>query len=138
MDDPGTTNESDFHNRLGSLAWESRKATDGTLQGGATFTVSPNPLTGSGTLTIADGDGNDAAATAGQIQINNVLLGSYTITETITPAGWAPDTDTTRAQTVSSVNLNVVVGTQGVNDPGTTDESDFHNRSMRLNQLVSE
>jgi hypothetical protein len=137
-DDPGTTDESDFHNRLGSLAWESRKASDNTLQGGATFTVSPNPLTGSGTLTIVDGDGNDATAAAGQIQINNVLLGSYTITETIAPAGWAPDSDPTRAQTVNVANLNAVVGTQGVDDPGTTDESDFHNRLTRRDQLVSE
>jgi uncharacterized surface anchored protein len=128
QDDPGTTDESDFHNRVSSLAWESRKATDNGLQGGATFSVSPDPLDGVGTLTVTDNDANDDDADAGQIVINNVLEAAYTITETVAPAGWALDTDVTRAITVSSGELNAVVGTQDQNDPGTTDESDFHNR----------
>ncbi|MBI2818639.1 MAG: hypothetical protein HYX73_01555 [Acidobacteria bacterium] len=139
VNDAGTTNESDFHNRLGSISWEKRQATDNAPQGGATFEVSPNPLTGSGTLVIVDNDVNDANAVAGQIQINNALLGTYTITETVAPAGWALDLDATRAITVSSGELNPVVGTQGSNDAGTTNESDFHNLPLRRRgQLVSD
>ena len=126
----GDTDESDFHNRLGSIAWEKR-ATDANpvLLGGATFSISPNPLTGVGTLIVVDGGANDADGLAnGVLQVNNVLLGTYTITETIAPAGYAIDDDPTRSITVSAVDLNAVIGVQGSNQAGDTDESDFHNR----------
>ena len=128
-DQLGNTDESDFHNRLGSIAWEKR-ATEGNpvLLGGATFVVSPNPLTGSGTLTVVDGGVNDSDGLAnGVLQVNSVLLGTYTITETVSPAGYAIDDDPTRSVTVSTVDLNAVIGIQGSNQPGNTDESDFHN-----------
>src|SRR6185436_14075638 len=128
--DPGDTEESDFHNRLGSIAWEKRREDTNALQGGATFEISPNPLTGAATpLTVVDGGANDADGLSnGVLQVNNVLLGSYTITETVSPSGFALDNDVTRSITVSSGELNAVVGTQGENDPGDTEESDFHNR----------
>ncbi|MCE9556490.1 MAG: hypothetical protein K8T91_24335 [Planctomycetes bacterium] len=139
VDDPGNTDESDFHNPLlqqfGSLAWEKRDDC-GILLGGATFTVSPNPLTGSGTpLTVVDNGANDADPALGKIKVNNVLFGTYTITETLAPAGYALDADPTRVQTVDANNLNAVVGTQGVDNPGTTDESDFHNKKLPLGSL---
>ena len=59
-----------------------------------------------------------------------MLLGTYIITETISPAGFAIDDDATRTIIVSAANLNAVVGTQGSNQPGNTDESDFHNRLL--------
>ncbi len=86
-DQPGDTDESDFHNQFGSIAWE-RRATDGNpvLLPGATFEISPNPLTGLGTLTVVDGGANDADGLAnGVLQVDNVLLGTYTITETVAP-----------------------------------------------------
>jgi uncharacterized surface anchored protein len=129
VDDPGTTDESDFHNRLGSLSWEKR-GPDNVLQGGATFTVGPNnPFTGvAGALTVVDNDASDADKDDGQFELDGVRLGSYVITETVAPAGYGLDADATRAQAVTALDLNAVVGTQGVDDPGTTDESDFHNR----------
>jgi hypothetical protein len=133
-DDPGDTNESDFHNRLGSIAWEKR-ATDANpaLLAGATFEISPNPLTGVGTLTVVDGGLNDADGLAnGVLQVNDVLLGTYTITETVAPAGFALDDDPTRSITVTALDLNAVIGVQGSNQPGDTDESDFHNRLRRV------
>src|SRR5205807_246173 len=63
---------------------------------------------------------------AGQIQVNKVLLGTYTITETVAPAGFALDDDPTRVIVVTNSEPNPVVGTQAVNDLGNTDESDFH------------
>ena len=82
-----------------------------------------------GTLIVVDGGANDADGLAnGVLQVNNVLLGTYTITETVAPAGFALDDDATRSVTVSAADLNAVVGIQGSNQPGDTDESDFHNR----------
>ena len=64
------------------------------LLAGATFEISPNPLTGVGTLIVVDGGVNDADGLAnGVLQVNNVLLGTYTITETIAPSGYAIDDD---------------------------------------------
>jgi len=55
---------------------------------GATFTISPDPRTGTGTLTVVDGDANDANPANGFILIGNVLLNiEFTITETAAPAG---------------------------------------------------
>ncbi|MEX0744440.1 MAG: ice-binding family protein [Phycisphaeraceae bacterium] len=135
VDNVGDTDESDFHNNLivgvvGSIAWEKR-ATDSNpvLLAGATFTISPNPLTGVGTLIVVDGGLNDADGLAnGVLQVNNVLLGTYTITETVAPTGFALDDDATRSITVSAGDLNAVIGVQGVDNVGDTDESDFHNR----------
>lgn len=110
-----------------SLAWEKRRADTGALQGGATFTLTPNPFTGLGTLTIVDNGAGDLDPDAGQIQIDDIKFGTYTITETVAPAGFALDPDNTRVQSVTTAAPVAVVGTQGMDDPGITDESDFHN-----------
>ncbi len=115
---------------FGSISWEKR-ATDANpvLLGGATFEISPNPLTGLGTLLVIDGGVNDADGLAnGILQVNKVLIGTYTITETIAPPGFAIDDDPTRSVTVTLNNSHVVIGTQGQDDVGNTDGSDFHNR----------
>ena len=129
-DQPGNTNASDFHNRLGSLAWEKRATdTNPVLLGGATFAINPNPQTGVGTLTVVDGGLYDADGLAnGVLQVNNVLLGTYTITETVAPPGFAIDNVASRSLTVSSLVLNAVIGVQGSDQPGDTNASDFHNQ----------
>jgi hypothetical protein len=129
-DNTGNTDESDFHNirlppDLGSIAWEKRDET-GALQGGAEFEISPDPSDGAGVMTVVDNGANDADPDAGQILVQNVLPGTYTITETVAPAGYAVDDDPTRVVTVSSGEAEVV-GTQGTDNTGNTDESDFHN-----------
>ena len=136
--DTSPANEADFHNRLGTLSWEKRTAvTPFPLLGGATFTVSPNPFacysgTDPGAIpddivapTLATDDDKDPLP--GRFSLSRVCLGSYTITETASPVGFSIDPDPTRAQTVSAANLDAVVGTQGSNQAGVTDESDFHN-----------
>jgi hypothetical protein len=141
-----TADEQDFCNRLGSIAWEKRDD-QGNLQGGATFTVGgtsgpfachdadntgaddANPVTvaddGDGTTSASDVDRN---ATAGQLRLDRVCLGTYTITETVAPPGFALDDDPTRSITVSEGDLSASVGTTGQSDIGNTDESDFNNR----------
>jgi len=123
-----------------SLAWEKRNGATGALQTGATFSVTPNPATGTGSLTgitdctAAPCSGSDKDPDAGQYLLTGVLTGTYTITETAAPAGFAIDPDPTRVQTVGTGNLNAVVGVQGVDDKagttlcdGSSDECDFHN-----------
>ena len=59
---------------------------------GATFTISPDPETGTGTLTVVDGDANDTNPANGIILIENVLLNiEYTVTETAAPADYELD-----------------------------------------------
>ena len=82
---------------------------------------------------MTDGGANDADGLAnGVLQVNNVLLGTYTITETIAPPGYALDDVASRSLTVSSGNLNAVIGVQGRDDPGDTNVSDFHNQQHGL------
>jgi len=135
-DQDGDTDGSDFHNRLGSLAWEKRnEALQGhPLQGGATFTVGnttgPFACRGDATnpVTVVDNGAYDADADLGQLQVLNVCLGTYVVVETVAPSGYALDDDVARSVTVSDANLNAVIGTQGNDDEGNTDASDFHNR----------
>jgi hypothetical protein len=131
FDDPGVTDESDFHNSLidvtvGSIAWEKRDAA-GVLLGGAQFTITPDPLDGVGILTILDNGPGDADPALGQILVLNALPGTYTVTETIAPLGYVIDADPTRVVIVTLDDLTQVIGVQGSDDPGVTDESDFHN-----------
>ncbi len=112
----GANDSSDFHDSLGSVQWEKRDASSGNiLQGGATFSVS-----GPTSLTVVDNGANDADPTAGEIKVINLALGSYTITETVAPAGYSLD-PAPRSVTISNANLNATLGTMGVND-----SSDFH------------
>ena len=111
---------------LGRIAWEKRDV-GGTPLGGAQFTITPDPTDGLGILTILDNGPGDADPAVGQILVNNVLLGTYTITETAAPLGCVIDADPTRVLSVTLTELTPVIGTQGTNDTGVTDESDFHN-----------
>src|SRR5262249_58024257 len=63
-----------------------------------------------------------------KLQITSVLTGIYTVSETVPQSGYALYDDTDRLITVTGTDLNPVIGTQGSDDPGNTNESDFHNR----------
>jgi hypothetical protein len=52
----------------------------------------------------------------------------------VAPLGYVIDADPTRVVSVTLAELNPVIGVQGFNDVGVTDESDFHNH--RLNVIV--
>src|SRR6185436_18949037 len=122
-DDTGNLDESDFHNRIGSIAWEKRTEA-GALQVGATFTIS----NGTTTITVVDDGVNDSDSADGVIKVNNLTLGTWTVTETGAPSGYALDDDPTRLVTITSGALDQVIGAQGADDTGNLDESDFHNR----------
>jgi uncharacterized repeat protein (TIGR01451 family) len=130
---PNTLRASDDFsvNVLGSIAWEKRNdAAPFALLPGATFTITPNPQTGSGVLTVVDNGPFDANSTLGQFLVKGVPAGTYTVTETIPPTGFGLDNDPTRTVTVASGDLSAVIGNQGVDDPGDGEESDFHDREQ--------
>jgi hypothetical protein len=147
---------------LGSIEWEKRLESSTTphpLQGGATFTVGgasgPFACQGDATnpVTVVDNGLNDADPDAGQLRLNNVCVGTYTVTETVAPAGVVIDDDPDRVVSVydntngvdddgdtvidDQEELNAVIGTSplgpppGVDDDDpavpASDESDFHN-----------
>src|SRR5581483_4208662 len=94
--------------------------------------ITPNPLSGSGSLVVADNGPNDANPVDGQFLITRVLPGTYTVTETAAPSGFGLDNDPTRSVTVAGGSLSAVIGMQGVDDPGDSDESDFHDPSQTI------
>ncbi|MFH1475856.1 MAG: SpaA isopeptide-forming pilin-related protein, partial [Chloroflexota bacterium] len=104
-----------FENDLGSIRWEKNGPNGTSLLGGATFTITPNPKTGSGTLTVVDNGGNDADATAGELLVTGVLVdraGGYTIAETTPPAGYIGSPATANANpTSANPNVAIAAGT---------------------------
>src|SRR5262249_28410041 len=80
----------------GSISWEKRDGS-GALLGGATFPVTPNPDTGSGSLTVVDNTGQagyigaDVDPTPGKFKVIDAHPGSYTVTETVPPTGYFLD-----------------------------------------------
>jgi hypothetical protein len=60
-------------------------------QPGFTVTITPNPFTGSGTLTVVDNDPNDTDPNFGVIRLINVLERTYTIIEVAPPIGYLVD-----------------------------------------------
>jgi hypothetical protein len=105
------TDEADFCNPATfRLSWEKRRQSDGDLLGGATFTISgvsptggPFACRGDSTdpVTVADNGPLDIDANDGQIRVENICAGTYTVTETVPPPGYALDPDTTRVITVT-------------------------------------
>lgn len=136
-----------------SMAWEKR---DGSVsaphppQGGATFTVggASGPFACLGDTTnpvdVVDNSTNDSDGDAGQLLLDNICFGTYTVTETDAPSGFIKDSDTDRVVIVGASELNPVIGAQGTDDHSdgdstgsdcsdsaldpTGDECDFHNR----------
>lgn len=96
-----TVDAGHFTDGFGSMAWHKQDLSGNPL-GGATFQVSyPDGSlynvvdnTGSGTCTPAAPSGStpgtacDTDATAGNFQIDGLMTGTYTITETIAPSGY--------------------------------------------------
>src|SRR5262249_50540695 len=94
---PGYTDESDFHNRLGTISCEHRlPASAAPTHCCAVFPIPPNPNHFPYTTLFRSNDANDNDPDNGQFQITNVLLGTYTVIETVPPSGFALDDDTDR------------------------------------------
>lgn len=76
----------------------------GDLVPGATFKVTPNPLTGTGTMTVTDGGSNDADGTAnGVIELlTNYFTGPLVIEETVAPEGYLLPAPADRTQSLTA------------------------------------
>ncbi|MGI0086925.1 MAG: prealbumin-like fold domain-containing protein [Nitrosotalea sp.] len=60
-----------------------------SLVPGATYAISPNPATNTGTLTVSDGGlGDIDGANDGIVKIAQVPAGTYNVTQTTTPGGY--------------------------------------------------
>jgi uncharacterized repeat protein (TIGR01451 family) len=107
-----------FVNKLGTVAWKKYGPDGTTVLGGATFVVTPNPKTGTGSLTVVDNGANDADGTAGEFTVSNARLGTYQVCETVAPAGYILDTDcaevsVTAADLSGSIAAGMFVNTLG-------------------------
>lgn len=86
--------------RCAGLTLEKRNES-GALVGGATFKLTPNPVTGTGTLTVTDGGAGDSDGAAnGLIRFNTDYFGLTTVEETVPPAGYL--LPAVRTQTVTT------------------------------------
>ncbi|MBI1885297.1 MAG: hypothetical protein HYS09_03115 [Chloroflexi bacterium] len=129
-----------------SLRWEKRDD-QGALQGGATFSVDgadanndagtsgddgPFYCQGDTTdpVTVVDNGLNDSDPAAGKILLDNACFGTYTITETVAPPGFARDKLLSRTVTVSAGDPNAEIGTSANDcaDSNPDNEEDFCNR----------
>ena len=112
--------EQDFCNPqtiVGSIAWEKRNHSNGALLGGATFTVggTSGPFACYDGLTnpvpVADNGVNDLDPDAGQLLLENVCPGAYSVIETVPPATFDVDPDDQRTVTVGATGTAEVIGT---------------------------
>jgi hypothetical protein len=107
-----------FVNTLGKLVWEKYGPDGTTLLGGATFEITPNPKTGTGTLTVVDNGANDDDATAGEFAVEDARVGTYSVCETVAPAGYILDTgcanvSVSAASPTGSITAGTFVNTLG-------------------------
>ncbi len=77
-------------NNCGTLSWYKQDGSGSSL-GGATFTVTPNPATGTGSVDVTDNSAPDANSAPGAFELVNVIPGKYTVQEKTAPAGYQLD-----------------------------------------------
>ena len=109
----------EFEDPLGSLTINKWNVGETLKLGGATFTITPNPFTRTGVLTVTDGGANDPDTTAnGVIALTNVMLGAYHVCETVAPAGHELPVTPCQDVTVTQANQNITVNFENP-APGT-------------------
>jgi len=59
-----------------------------SLLGGGTFTITPDPFTQIGSLTVEDNQFPDSSPNDGDIFLNNIEFGSYVVSQTGVPSGF--------------------------------------------------
>jgi uncharacterized repeat protein (TIGR01451 family) len=106
----------------GELKIYKRDAATSALLGGATFTVTPNPATGTGSATVTDNVAptstttGDSDATDGVIDINPAKPGQYSVQETGPPPGYLLPSTTTQTVTVAKFGSGADAATVTFND----------------------
>ncbi|HYI66735.1 MAG TPA: SpaA isopeptide-forming pilin-related protein [Candidatus Limnocylindrales bacterium] len=111
-----------FTNGLGDISWTKVDAQSGALICCATFTLEGIAGAAAGvSLTVTDNDGvYDADGDPGEIQVNGLLLGTYTITETMPPSGYDLPADASQDVVLSGETASAEFAFQ---DPPQADAS---------------
>ena len=84
--------------------------------GGATFSITPNPFTGSGSLSVTDNTAPDDNAAAGTIHLGDVEPGTYTVCETAAPAGYIIDSNCQQLAVGQNASVQFGPFTNGLGD----------------------
>lgn len=100
---------------------------------GSTFVVSPNPY-GAGDLTVVDDDANDRDPALGIILLENLPLGTYTVTEIVAPLGYELDPNPKQTVISSSARITITF----VNSGGTTTTTQLSASTIILGQNVTD
>lgn len=116
-------NVASFTNALGSVKFFKSYAGGGNATG-ATFLLErdgsdEDAAYDDGSVTVTDNGTNDANSTMGVIKVNNLLTGSWRITEQSAPTGWVPDGDTVTF-TISAATPNPELGNPTFENPRRT------------------
>src|SRR5699024_10680054 len=102
--------EADIPSSCPEFAIEKRN-TDGQLEPGATFSLTPNPATGTGSVSITDGGAGDTDGVANGIIVPKVSYAvPITVTETVAPPGYLlpPPSQRTRVVTLAPYEVATV------------------------------
>ena len=103
---------------VGNISWL-KHDDQGALLGGATFSVTPDPYTGTGSLNVTDNDSNDADPDNGEFLLANITFanfGNFTIVEVAAPDGYT-GTDVQCVVELSIENLTASCEDPFVNTP---------------------
>ncbi|PSL06825.1 LPXTG-motif cell wall-anchored protein [Haloactinopolyspora alba] len=109
-----------FENRLGTLAWQKLDESSGEPVCCATFTVEATEGDGADagvSVTVVDNGENDADTAAGVVLVEELMTGTYTITETVAPEGYELPVDPVRTDVVISAETPDVVVSEPFEDP---------------------
>ena len=100
-----------FTNGLGSASWTKVDETGGAKVGGATYTLTATSGDAqallSGPITVVDNGTRDTDPAAGAVTVTGLYTGTYSVRETVPPAGYAlPTSGNPKSVTVSVATPN--------------------------------
>lgn len=114
-DNTGPVGAGSVTDPLGAISWTKFGPDGVTPLGGATFVVTgPHNFS----ATVADDGANDANKTPGQFELDGLMTGTYTVTETVPPSGYLLPPSGNPLTATITVNDNAAPVTAGsVTDP---------------------
>jgi hypothetical protein len=125
----GSSNDAVKTFGAGQLCWLKENSDDGSLVGGATFQVTgPNGFS----VTVVDNQPPDADPADGKFQLNDLVLGTYSILETAPPPGFTIDNPGPQTVTLTVDNPSNCDNTPGDVVPVFTDTPVVQNLMFRM------
>ncbi len=115
----------------GQLSWL-KQDDSGKALGGATFTVTPNPATGTGSVDVTDNQAPDTDNRDGHFKLVDVIPGDYTVVEKSAPNGYILDTkektvtvDEYEHKSIQYVWVNTEIKPPTITTTSSTTTADF-------------